>query len=113
MTDAIVSSEIKRTPFYRRRWFIILLLVTVVASPLALLSVITGTVYRKSQSDGLWLPVKTSSRVIYILLALWSSALCVLYTTNPHRASQIWNDSAENYQQANDLANAPKGAAQP
>ena len=113
MTDASISREIRPARFYRRRWFIILLLVTVVASPLALLSVLTGTVYRKSKSNGLWVPVKRSSRVIYIVLAAWVSIAFIYKLSSGESLQQIWHDEDENYQQANDLANAPKGAAKP
>lgn len=68
-TVAAADSGSKWIPFYRRRWFIVLCLFTI--SPLALLPLLTGKVYRKQSGDGLWVPIKGSSKVIYALLSLW------------------------------------------
>ncbi|MGH6890218.1 MAG: hypothetical protein ACREHF_13660 [Rhizomicrobium sp.] len=89
-------------PFYRRQWFIVLCLLTI--SPVALLPLLTGKVYRKQSGDGLWVPIKGTSRAVYLVLSLWLIAAGVYGAMNQAGVSPA-NDSAQSPAQATEAAN--------
>ncbi len=61
-------------PFYRRRWFVTLALFVI--SPVALLSAVTGPIYKKSKGGG-WEPVQRSTRTAFIIIAAWFTAVAI------------------------------------
>jgi hypothetical protein len=90
MVEAVIEGS-KSVPFYRRRWFIILLLITI--SPIAWIPLFSGKIYRKSGDLGLWIPVKRTNKAIYILLSFWLTAVIIYHyapeeQNNPNSTSE-------------------------
>jgi hypothetical protein len=112
MAESVAAGS-KWIPFYRRRWFVIVCLLTI--SPIAWLPLFTGKIYRKASGEGSWVPVKTSSRVIYILLSFWLLAAAIFSAANQNN-SQPGNQTQSSSQTpatANNSTPSSNGPAMP
>jgi hypothetical protein len=63
------AAGLKWVAVYRRRWFVVVLLLTF--SFAALIPLLSGKIYRRQPGEGLWVPIKTSSKAIYVVLSFW------------------------------------------
>lgn len=64
---------IQDVPFYRKRFWMIIGCATPVLAPFAFLSAVTGSLYWND--DGAWRKVSGGGRLIYVIWAVFGSAL--------------------------------------
>lgn len=90
MTDEANPQGVAWVPIYRRRWFIVCLLI--LFAPLSLIPVFSGDIYLRQAGSGLWVPAPRGAfhlfAVVFSVLALatWVRAI--------PRMERAWNDAA-------------------
>jgi len=60
-------------------------------SPVALLPLLTGKVYRKQSGDGMWVRIKSFSKIIYVFPSLWLMAYVIYHYSDPAAAQSAKN----------------------
>jgi hypothetical protein len=69
----VVAIGLREVPFYRKRWFVILMCLTI--APIAFISAVTGPLY--SNNGGEWMRVSGGGKAAYIILSLWGCGVII------------------------------------